>query len=172
LPAAESSPVPRTVAGVSAAADFHSTPPPRSESPLVDPETPAAGSNMEDVTIPPSDNQETLAIRASQEVGPLQAGHLLGGVLSADLASLRGAVDQFFERLESLGDDWTQPSLFTRLIPWAVASAAVAVLLDVAYWQRRKADPIAALCSPDARDPRWASFLDLALSSSRSRHDG
>jgi hypothetical protein len=85
--------------------------------------------------------------------------------------ALRTAADQFFDRLEALGEDLPSSSLFARLVPWVVSAAAVAVALDIASWQRRRRDPIAAQCGPDARDPRWASFLDLALAIPRNQYD-
>jgi len=90
---------------------------------------------------------------------------VVGGTLPVDWPALSRAADQFFARLDSLGQDpWQAVPLLTRLAPWLVLSAVAPLTLEMLRW-RLKNESHQAERRPNADDPRWAFWPDLFTAS-------
>jgi hypothetical protein len=78
----------------------------------------------------------------SQAPAPLpQFASLLAGSAPVDLPALQRGVDQFFTRLEAVGEELPKGPLLLRLAPWVASVALSTAALEVARWQMRKQAP-------------------------------
>jgi uncharacterized protein (TIGR03118 family) len=87
-------------------------------------------------------------------------GNLLGGALVVDLANLKGAVDNFFARLEDLAETMAASPDTIRLVHWLLVGATATGAFEFA--RRKTAAPLGRI-SGDEDDPLWAPFPVLAV---------
>jgi hypothetical protein len=74
----------------------------------------------------------------------VQHGAVLAGMPALDLAALQRGVQQFFARIDRLGEDLAGPRLTVRLAPWVVAVAAANAAYELVRWQRQTRQRAAA----------------------------
>jgi uncharacterized protein (TIGR03118 family) len=107
---------------------------------------------------------EELAATPAASTAPAQPaprlGSLLGGALVVDLANLKGAVDNFFARLEDLAETMAVSPDTIRLVHWLLAGVTATGAFEFA---RRKTVAPPGRTSGDQDDPLWAPFPVLAV---------
>ncbi len=82
----------------------------------------------------------------------LGPGSILGGTLPVDWSALFLGADQFFARLESLGQDVFPSPLLERLAPWLVLTAVAPLTLEMLGWRLKKPG-----------EPRWEFWSRLLV---------
>jgi hypothetical protein len=70
-----------------------------------------------------------------------QLASLVAGMAPVDLAALQRGVDQFFTRLEGLGEELPRGPILLRLAPWIATTALATAAWEVAREQMRKQSP-------------------------------
>jgi hypothetical protein len=94
---------------------------------------------------------------------PSPSGSVLAGVMPIDRAALARAVDEFFARVdqlgEELGDTWTEGRLAPVLTAAALSTAAYAF----ARHRLRRSLRAGAATDDNPRDQEWAWFTDCAI---------
>jgi hypothetical protein len=88
-----------------------------------------------------------------------QLGNLLAGSLYVNLAQIKGSVDQFFARLETL-TDVLMPGQSTSLWQWVLMSTSVAAAFE---FLRRRAAPTADRAEDASGQPVWAPYPLLTV---------
>lgn len=89
-------------------------------------------------------------------------GNLIGGILPVDVPALERGVEEFFARIDGLGDDWTSFQAASRLAPWLVTAAFATAAYEFVREQlkpRQLDEP-----RPGWRNVRRTWFPSLGLS--------
>jgi hypothetical protein len=102
--------------------------------------------------------QRDQTTNSSPTVGPV-----LAGLLPLDRAALARAVDEFFDRVQRLGEELTANGIGSRLAPLLTGAAVATAAYAFARHRLRPPLPAGVAKDDDGRDLEWAWFTDCAV---------